>query len=924
MAPSASSKYELLPPPTDPPPSSSPKDLPPPTSPPPSSATPPALLELPVPLPPLPSRNIKEKALILFDFLQLFSVLLALSFSHWPNAFLSRIQPLALSSLDLTLLSQSAAQFNTYESYLSSSSTTFPLPTLPHLTLLLQLLPFLPYLLLKLQLSSLPSFKTSHPYILLCRRRTLAVTDLLLLPLLLNTTRLFQCSTSSSITSVTHYIAYSSSFSLDIDPTISCTAPSHITITVLSSLLSLYHAFFLFRSSYYTVLHATSYNYSPLDHEKMLQVYEIGHAYDLTPTYAQAHLSHMASFRSNKRNAYHRIHVYVVKTVVCGALLVAPNSHLCAALIWSIFVIHALQIIFFQPYRLPSSNAFKTACDICLIFAATFLVFTIQKVRTPFVLPTRQTLLLTAALSTLAVALCAVALYVYLRDEQWPSYTTLAKLRASNNDDLQKWVACIRLNSQTINQCTTNAQSLHPIHHIESQMYSTRLHLLKATKASSLFAVPLSQSLDDLAHCHNTHRHDSLLPGGELAEALTTATPYLLKRRYHRLLQSPIKRRILIKLLALRFFIGGRKIRKLRVWETEMKETAAALSEEYGVLLPSPPMSIGVFSSVSVGKIEALCGSWKTLLKAWETVFEINEFRKPSSDDKRKRQDWYVKYKTSHAAYELLREKNPPLKLESSFQKKREEVISACEELLKGCWGDGMKERIETGAKRVKDLIKQWEAAFGYCFELPVSNLVKKDFVGDLYGVYNDLKEAKKSIGALEDKFEEFEKAWLGGLKNCSVYSVEGGGEELLSVSSGVKELVKAWQDEFEMRTGRGMTSDDKRARTKWYSLYSDSKHKQKYLAAAKKKLKELEKGSKALLRMEVKEVRKGDVVRCKGEWKKKIKEWEQCFLLEQKRGAESEDKLIIKGWYVRYKQLSELGLQMDRIALETMGLEGL
>jgi hypothetical protein len=264
------------------------------------------------------------------------------------------------------------------------------------------------------------------------------------------------------------------------------------------------------------------------------------------------------------------------------------------------------------------------------------------------------------------------------------------------------------------------------------------------------------------------------------------------------------------------------------------------------------------------------------------------------------------------------------LSLPSSFNETKQDLLSRCSEFLSFPWIDGTKYTVELLSKDVKDLIKQWETAFTHCFNLPVSNLIKKDFIGDLYESYNKIRAAKKNINSQEDAFSTLSDSWAA-IKHCSIYSViehskDGAATPVEAVSSNLRKLIKDWQDDFTKRNpGKEMTSEEKRGRASWYTLYAATRDKNKSLSASKKALKDLDKESKSLLRLDAQDIKKSQLVKLKGSWKKHIKEWEKAFLLEQKKAPDNESKLIIKQWYLRYKTLSEKGLELDKLAMERM-----
>ena len=118
----------------------------------------------------------------------------------------------------------------------------------------------------------------------------------------------------------------------------------------------------------------------------------------------------------------------------------------------------------------------------------------------------------------------------------------------------------------------------------------------------------------------------------------------LARRRKLQVLQPPAKRRILLKLLAVRFFIGKRDIASLVTWETEIIKDAERLMYEYsrvfGDLTPEVAFGVGF-----VDKVERPGDAWKMLIKIWEKRYKENVFRAPTKDDKKGKLDWYEQYK---------------------------------------------------------------------------------------------------------------------------------------------------------------------------------------------------------------------------------------------------------------------------------------
>ena len=98
-----------------------------------------------------------------------------------------------------------------------------------------------------------------------------------------------------------------------------------------------------------------------------------------------------------------------------------------------------------------------------------------------------------------------------------------------------------------------------------------------------------------------------MLPGRDLGETLDVAGVNLLRRRKLQVLQPPAKRRILLKLLAVRFFIGKREIASLVTWETEIIKDAERLTYEYSKLFGGLAAE-AAFGEGFVDKVEVSVG----------------------------------------------------------------------------------------------------------------------------------------------------------------------------------------------------------------------------------------------------------------------------------------------------------------------------
>lgn len=110
-----------------------------------------------------------------------------------------------------------------------------------------------------------------------------------------------------------------------------------------------------------------------------------------------------------------------------------------------------------------------------------------------------------------------------------------------------------------------------------------------------------------------------MLPGRELASAVRLHGHEFSRRRFYTSLMRPMKRRILTKLLAIKFIVGDRKLEKLFNWETKLVEEGQAMSSEHDELLLGDVGGPSIaFSAPFVLKVEEHARRWKNLIKSWE------------------------------------------------------------------------------------------------------------------------------------------------------------------------------------------------------------------------------------------------------------------------------------------------------------------
>jgi len=230
---------------------------------------------------------------------------------------------------------------------------------------------------------------------------------------------------------------------------------------------------------------------------------------------------------------------------------------------------------------------------------------------------------------------------------------------------------------------------------------------LQALKERSVFGIILNATLEAMASTHDQLRGESLLPGRELADTLRGTGDSFEKRRYYQSLMSPQKRRILLKLLAVKMLIGNRNIEKLWDWETKLVEDGEVLMKDTEDLLGESVESEFAFTEDFTAALEDLGKKWKHLIKNWEKMYKLFNCVPPGKEEKRGRLVWYKSYKVCGRAAENLRRGWPFLGLGVDFGEKVDKALVEGGGLLMECWLPDSLGRLDSTEVELKARLKE-------------------------------------------------------------------------------------------------------------------------------------------------------------------------------------------------------------------------
>lgn len=288
------------------------------------------------------------------------------------------------------------------------------------------------------------------------------------------------------------------------------------------------------------------------DHEKAMQCAELEHVLDIDSGGPSDYDDLVASYR---RHAVHHDAKLLVRN--CGLLF-------CFGALSNARRTQGLAILFFvacsgvpdivkPPYRSPSSNACLVVTEIGALCTASYAMLTAWGLRSSIVMPKQQSLTLIAVNSVVSLAFIVIALSRY---KEWPAVARA--LRRDDSSQLESWIHAATDARAAALECHAHRpRECAPVHLVEDHMRIVRAHWLDAKRKHSLLEITLRKTLDELVLAHDAlaphalHVNTTWLPH---LDSFDDDARYVATRHQARALMDPVKRRILLKLLALRHF----------------------------------------------------------------------------------------------------------------------------------------------------------------------------------------------------------------------------------------------------------------------------------------------------------------------------------------------------------------------------------
>jgi hypothetical protein len=388
----------------------------------------------------------------------------------------------------------------------------------------------------------------------------------LYVPIALPVFRLFDCDVATS--------------KLSADPRLECWGPWHTTATTLSLIcvvpLLVGLPWVLLRLIRQSLVYQRQE-----DHEKRLQVWEIQHILRIDSFYYTHQTWLLGSYRLSA--AFDRVWVLLLK--LCWMVFYAAlrsNHTVQASLMLATLLVYVVgslrlwkpwRLAEYMPFRVASSNlVFVCLCSMLLLDAALGTAnaanvtnaLTISSTQTIFMLSYHC---LGLAVITGSMVLAAVVRSCYHRRVgrfQWPTALTMARIAASRHcEDYCLWVRLLREAAAVRFDCIISAPEAADIRSLEESLASCQAAWTRARRRGSIFTILLSDMLDSLVRLHDMLVPVALRSKASWDDEFAKSIDALAARDKRLKLATSTKRRILIKLLAVRAFVSKRDVDEL-------------------------------------------------------------------------------------------------------------------------------------------------------------------------------------------------------------------------------------------------------------------------------------------------------------------------------------------------------------------------
>lgn len=370
-------------------------------------------------------------------------------------------------------------------------------------------------------------------------------------PQLLSLCRLFYCEQSGF---------------LSADINVSCSSSNYavaLTFTLLMSLpLTIYFPFLI----YHIITEASTYK-NPADHEKQIQIYELMHLLDVDSEWIRNHVYVLSSF--TQHGAFYYLHMMIFKVLMLIFFISVRANYIAQSLcMWIVTVTFLVHYGFFYlPFRHWTSNAINCTLLSMLFIGLSFGVVNTFNVQNGIMVNSVQSLWMLVFYFFGFVVMSSVVLYCLLAPGSLdltinpPCIETLCNIQKDERycNKVWKWIFTLKQGYKTRFDFVMSSNVIADIYSLEESIRQLHKYWLQAKYNGSIFTTPIGELLEDLLELHSSRSPKCLRRHRHWNEAYMECVQHdvFKKRHYKYILMTSQKRRILMKIFAIRVFSKG-------------------------------------------------------------------------------------------------------------------------------------------------------------------------------------------------------------------------------------------------------------------------------------------------------------------------------------------------------------------------------
>ncbi|XP_046561288.1 LOW QUALITY PROTEIN: uncharacterized protein LOC124270288 [Haliotis rubra] len=360
---------------------------------------------------------------------------------------------------------------------------------------------------------------------------------------------------------------------------------------------------------------------TPQHHETYLQLKEMEYMSGLDVLWIVKGFHIFSSFRL--RSAYFRPFLHFFKFVLLSIYAAAVQNIFAQALATTgtLFVL-LLAVTIIRPFRITSFNVFFVVGYLCLlgdcIMGSCLASVPPSEVLSPWLVEPYSTWILVGVNGVLLLSMLAFLghllvynLYWHRRKGHSPLWPDMANHGADKvGVETKKYMVSVLKARSILEKCRSANPMFAPVHELSQHIQVINAYFREAEKLGDGLHDTLWDLLDEMIQVHEKLEPKSLFGDGvkdsiretaaELMKLMPMFTRRLAQRDYDLILVSPLKRRMLLKMTVLSFFLNGRSrgVAKkqitgpemTRIWpESETNPRVEDTMEYYEDLMPAPP-----------------------------------------------------------------------------------------------------------------------------------------------------------------------------------------------------------------------------------------------------------------------------------------------------------------------------------------------